>query len=230
MFEELVEGHHPPRRRLPLHVVGARRARSARPGDSDIDLLGALGRPVFVWGGANEGVAARVASADVVSFDVDPDACRGQVPGRGSAGAATTCSSTRPTPSAAQGGRRLARPAPRSQLRRPPAEPVAPPAGHARRPRCRVDYGGDAGGLRLGPGARGLGPHPGRHAAHRRRRCRDRPEQRRGPGHALRHGARPTSSSPERADRGHGRRLGADRGQRGRRHVEPAHRRRPATR
>jgi hypothetical protein len=46
--------------------------RSAR--DSDIDLLGALGRPVFVWGGANEGVAARVASANVVSFNVDPDA------------------------------------------------------------------------------------------------------------------------------------------------------------
>ncbi len=46
--------------------------RSAR--DSDIDLLGALGRPVFVWGGANEGVAARVAGADVVSFNVDPDA------------------------------------------------------------------------------------------------------------------------------------------------------------
>jgi hypothetical protein len=46
--------------------------RSAR--DSDIDLLGSLGRPVFVWGGANEGVAARVASADVVSFNVDPDA------------------------------------------------------------------------------------------------------------------------------------------------------------
>jgi hypothetical protein len=46
--------------------------RSAR--DSDIDLLGSLGRPVFVWGGANEGVAARVASANVVSFNVDPDA------------------------------------------------------------------------------------------------------------------------------------------------------------
>ena len=46
--------------------------RSAR--DSDIDLLGALGRPVFVWGGANEGVAARVAGANVVSFNVDPDA------------------------------------------------------------------------------------------------------------------------------------------------------------
>ncbi|HEY5887223.1 MAG TPA: DUF3048 domain-containing protein, partial [Acidimicrobiales bacterium] len=46
--------------------------RSAR--DTDIDLLGALGRPVFVWGGANEGVAARVATANVVSFNVDPDA------------------------------------------------------------------------------------------------------------------------------------------------------------
>jgi len=46
--------------------------RSAR--DSDIDLLGALGRPVFVWGGANEGVAARVDTANVVSFNVDPDA------------------------------------------------------------------------------------------------------------------------------------------------------------
>jgi Protein of unknown function (DUF3048) N-terminal domain/Protein of unknown function (DUF3048) C-terminal domain len=46
--------------------------RSAR--DSDIDLLAALGRPVFVWGGANEGVAARVAGANVVSFNVDPDA------------------------------------------------------------------------------------------------------------------------------------------------------------
>jgi len=46
--------------------------RSAR--DSDIDLLGALGRPVFVWGGANEGVAARVDTATVVSFNVDPDA------------------------------------------------------------------------------------------------------------------------------------------------------------
>jgi hypothetical protein len=46
--------------------------RSAR--DSDIDLLGALGRPVFVWGGANEGVAARVESANVVSYNVDPDA------------------------------------------------------------------------------------------------------------------------------------------------------------
>jgi len=46
--------------------------RSAR--DSDIDLLGSLGRPVFVWGGANEGVAARVAGANVVSFNVDPDA------------------------------------------------------------------------------------------------------------------------------------------------------------
>jgi hypothetical protein len=46
--------------------------RSAR--DTDIDLLGSLGRPVFVWGGANEGVAARVASANVVSFNVDPDA------------------------------------------------------------------------------------------------------------------------------------------------------------
>lgn len=46
--------------------------RSAR--DSDIDLLASLGRPVFVWGGANEGVAARVAGANVVSFNVDPDA------------------------------------------------------------------------------------------------------------------------------------------------------------
>ena len=46
--------------------------RSAR--DSDLELLSALGRPVFVWGGANEGVAARVAGADVVSFNVDPDA------------------------------------------------------------------------------------------------------------------------------------------------------------
>jgi hypothetical protein len=46
--------------------------RSAR--DTDIDLLGSLGRPVFVWGGANEGVAARVAGANVVSFNVDPDA------------------------------------------------------------------------------------------------------------------------------------------------------------
>jgi hypothetical protein len=46
--------------------------RSAR--DSDIDLLAALGRPIFVWGGANEGVAARVAGADVVSYNVDPDA------------------------------------------------------------------------------------------------------------------------------------------------------------
>lgn len=46
--------------------------RSAR--DTDIDLLAALGRPVFVWGGANEGVAARVAAANVVSFNVDPDA------------------------------------------------------------------------------------------------------------------------------------------------------------
>jgi len=46
--------------------------RSAR--DSDIDLLAALGRPVFVWGGANEGVAARVAGANLVSFNVDPDA------------------------------------------------------------------------------------------------------------------------------------------------------------
>lgn len=46
--------------------------RSAR--DTDIDLLGALGRPVFVWGGANEGVAGRVATANVVSFNVDPDA------------------------------------------------------------------------------------------------------------------------------------------------------------
>src|SRR5262245_50707964 len=32
--------------------------RSAR--DSDLDILASLGRPVFVWGGANEGVAARV--------------------------------------------------------------------------------------------------------------------------------------------------------------------------
>jgi hypothetical protein len=46
--------------------------RSAR--DTDIDLLAALGRPVFVWGGANEGVAARVGAANVVSFNVDPDA------------------------------------------------------------------------------------------------------------------------------------------------------------
>jgi Protein of unknown function (DUF3048) N-terminal domain/Protein of unknown function (DUF3048) C-terminal domain len=46
--------------------------RSAR--DSDIDVLAALGRPVFVWGGANEGVAARVGTANVVSFNVDPDA------------------------------------------------------------------------------------------------------------------------------------------------------------
>jgi len=46
--------------------------RSAR--DTDIDLLGSLGRPVFVWGGANEGVAARVGQANVVSFNVDPDA------------------------------------------------------------------------------------------------------------------------------------------------------------
>lgn len=46
--------------------------RSAR--DSDLDLLAALGRPVFVWGGANEGVAARVGSADLVSYNVDPDA------------------------------------------------------------------------------------------------------------------------------------------------------------
>ena len=46
--------------------------RSAR--DTDIDLLAPLGHPVFVWGGANEGVAARVAAADVVSFNVDPDA------------------------------------------------------------------------------------------------------------------------------------------------------------
>jgi hypothetical protein len=46
--------------------------RSAR--DSDIDLLASLGRPVFVWGGANEGVAARVGQADLVSYNVDPDA------------------------------------------------------------------------------------------------------------------------------------------------------------
>lgn len=45
--------------------------RSAR--DSDVDLLGAFGTPVFVWGGGNEGVAARVASSPLVSFNVDPD-------------------------------------------------------------------------------------------------------------------------------------------------------------
>lgn len=54
----------------PSEPVGP--VRSAR--DTDIDLLGALGRPVFVWGGANEGVAARVEGANVVSFNVDPDA------------------------------------------------------------------------------------------------------------------------------------------------------------
>jgi hypothetical protein len=46
--------------------------RSAR--DSDIDILAAFGRPIFVWGGANEGVAARVEAADVVSYNIDPDA------------------------------------------------------------------------------------------------------------------------------------------------------------
>jgi hypothetical protein len=45
--------------------------RSAR--DSDVDLLGAFGTPVFVWGGANEGVAARVDASPLVSFNVDPD-------------------------------------------------------------------------------------------------------------------------------------------------------------
>lgn len=45
--------------------------RSAR--DSDVDLLGAFGTPVFVWGGANEGVAARVEASPLVSFNVDPD-------------------------------------------------------------------------------------------------------------------------------------------------------------
>ena len=46
--------------------------RSAR--DSDVDLLGAFGTPVFVWGGANEAVATRVESSPLVSFNVDPDA------------------------------------------------------------------------------------------------------------------------------------------------------------
>ena len=45
--------------------------RSAR--DSDVDLLQAFGTPVFVWGGANEGVAARVEASPLVSFNVDPD-------------------------------------------------------------------------------------------------------------------------------------------------------------
>ncbi|MEL7210140.1 MAG: DUF3048 domain-containing protein, partial [Actinomycetota bacterium] len=46
--------------------------RSAR--DSDVDLLEAFGTPVFVWGGANEGVAARVEASPLVSFNVDPEA------------------------------------------------------------------------------------------------------------------------------------------------------------
>lgn len=45
--------------------------RSAR--DSDVDLLQAFGTPVFVWGGANEGVAGRVEASPLVSFNVDPD-------------------------------------------------------------------------------------------------------------------------------------------------------------
>jgi hypothetical protein len=45
--------------------------RSAR--DSDLDLLGAFGTPVFVWGGGNEGVAARAEAAPLVSINVDPD-------------------------------------------------------------------------------------------------------------------------------------------------------------
>jgi hypothetical protein len=45
--------------------------RSAR--DSDVDLLGAFGTPVFVWGGANEGVVARVEASPLRSFNVDPD-------------------------------------------------------------------------------------------------------------------------------------------------------------
>jgi hypothetical protein len=50
--------------------------RSAR--DSDVDLLGALGVPVFVWGGANQGVAARMAASPFPSFNVDPDAAADQ--------------------------------------------------------------------------------------------------------------------------------------------------------
>ena len=45
--------------------------RSAR--NSDLDILAALDRPILVWGGANEGVAAAIGDANLVSFNVDPD-------------------------------------------------------------------------------------------------------------------------------------------------------------
>jgi hypothetical protein len=72
VWEEQVEGIS--RFIAVFHSTGAAPVgpvRSAR--DSDVDLLGAFGRPVFVWGGANEGVAARVAASPLVSFNVDPD-------------------------------------------------------------------------------------------------------------------------------------------------------------
>jgi hypothetical protein len=72
VWEEQVEGIS--RLIAVFHSEGAAPVgpiRSAR--DSDVDLLGAFGAPVFVWGGANEGVAARVAASPLVSFNVDPD-------------------------------------------------------------------------------------------------------------------------------------------------------------
>jgi hypothetical protein len=72
VWEEQVEGIS--RLVAVFHSEGAAPVgpiRSAR--DSDVDLLGAFGTPVFVWGGANEGVAARLASSPIVSFNVDPD-------------------------------------------------------------------------------------------------------------------------------------------------------------
>jgi hypothetical protein len=43
--------------------------RSAR--SSDIDIITSYNRPIFAWGGANNGVAAQIEGADVVSRNVD---------------------------------------------------------------------------------------------------------------------------------------------------------------
>lgn len=76
VIEELVEGIS--RLLAAFHSTKAAPVgpvRSAR--DSDLELLPAFGRPIFVWGGANEGVAARLAEAPLVSRNVDPDDAEG---------------------------------------------------------------------------------------------------------------------------------------------------------
>ena len=171
--------------------------RSAR--DTDIDLLGALGRPVFVWGGANEGVAARVATANVVSFNVDPDAAEDKFR-----------DDTRAAPDnlfidstdAFWDKAGDASPA-RAPLPVPQAAPVeGAPLPGTPTPGVAVDYGGTQAAFvwDVEPGR--MGPPPGRDAARRRRRHGPGPDQRRAARHALRH--RPVGPElAHRPDHGH---------------------------